>query len=107
MHFFVLRRQRVVLNTAVKSHQIVSSLFPAVVRNRLFGDETGGHSTVHAGTDASVGSSRPQTNKMRVKNFLETDNGEGIRRKDSTLDGGAKSRPIADLFVRYYSNVTF
>jgi hypothetical protein len=76
------------MKTAVKSHQIVSSLFPAVVRNRLFGDEgssQGGPGTKKKGT-------RPLAPKAQLKGFLNDQEGDN-------------SKPIADLFP--YTTVLF
>lgn len=80
--YLVERRQKVVMKTAVKSHQIVSSLFPAVVRNRLFGDE-GSEQGGHGGK--KKGAMRPLAPKAQLKGFLNDQEGDS-------------SKPIADLF---------
>jgi hypothetical protein len=93
--YLVERRQQVVMKSAVKSHQIVSSLFPAVVRNRLFGEEeeaakeeeqdpqAGGGGDVGVGIVG--GALRPLAAKQRIKGFLDNNDRDN-------------SKPIADLF---------
>ena len=74
----VERRQRIVLNTAVKSSQIVSSVFPKQIRDRLFAD---------AGMDGTV-----HGTKTKLKSFLF-----GSEDHNAT-DGHCKgTKPIADL----------
>lgn len=76
--WLVERRQRLVLNTAMRTNAIVSSLFPQQVRDRLFAAEKDG--PVH-GT------------KTRLKSYLTGD-------LDTTVDqdGIYETKPIADLF---------
>jgi hypothetical protein len=70
--YFVERRQRVVmLKSAVKSLQIVSSLFLAVVRNRLFGDGAAQEQDPPVG--GAGGAQRPSVAKQRIKGFLDND----------------------------------
>ena len=82
--YLVERRQKLVMEKAVQSSAVVSSLFPAVVRDRLFPDGAKGGATA-----ASA--------KRRLKTFLD----EG-KEKDKKAVG---SKPIADLFP--YTTVMF
>ena len=89
----VERRQRIVMNTAVKSSQIVSSLFPKQIRDRLFADE---------GIDAPV-----HGTKTKLKSFLS---GSGDHHDTDGHCIGAK--PIADLCKltrprRFYRGLKF
>ena len=80
----VERRQRVVMDTAVASSAIVHSLFPKVVRDRLYNKE--GDTTKNASTKNSP---TKETKEMK----LEQDT------SSSGNDGGIEgTRPIADLF---------
>ena len=74
----VERRQRIVMKTAVKSSQIVSSLFPKQIRDRLFAEE---------GQDGPV-----HGTKTKLKSFLA---GSGDPTDNDRLSFDAK--PIADL----------
>lgn len=80
----VEKRQKVVMKTAVRSTKVVQSLFPAVVRERLYeGDAT------HSGTDAVS------------ETFLDPEMTERSSDSSNSMadDGGfAKSTAIADLY---------
>jgi hypothetical protein len=76
--FLVERRQRRVMDTAVKSHEIVANLFPENIRGRLFGKEG-----KERGTDDGDVMGRQNTAAMM-----------GDTRGSKARDG----RPIADLF---------
>jgi hypothetical protein len=80
------RRHKIVLEAAVQSSSVVSSLFPAMVRERLF---AGGKSSKIREPYKAASA------KNRLKTFLD----EG--KKKSSLD----SKPIADLFP--YTTVMF
>ena len=71
------KRNKAVLENAKRTNQIVASLFPAVVRDRLFGNDA----------DAS----KRATQKIRMRKFLE----EGESGKHQNYG----SKPIADLFT--------
>jgi hypothetical protein len=97
----VERRQKIVMDKALQSTAIVSSLFPETVRDRLFrrcslSEDHGGDDGSLTVLDEAVASSDPmssmivsvQPNKMRLKSFL-----------NNVDDGGASAaKPIADLF---------
>jgi class 3 adenylate cyclase len=82
--YLVQRRQKMVLEKAVQSHAVVSSLFPAVVRDRMF--------RAGATNDKNITAASA---KKRLKSYLS----EG-KQKDSV-----GSAPIADLFP--YTTVMF
>ena len=87
----VERRQKVLAKRAIKSHQIVSSLFPAVVRDRLFGDS---EDEEQRKMEARPSPSKPleqklATEKLKLKSFLHTGH-----HKEEIGD-----KPIADLFT--------
>jgi Adenylate and Guanylate cyclase catalytic domain len=93
--YTVERRQRKVMSTAVRTNAIVASLFPSVVRDRIYPTEQGGHD--------------PKTfnlanSKARLKSFLS----DGTSHADGT-DVGSEPRPtnttapIAELFPEYVS----
>jgi ABC-type glycerol-3-phosphate transport system permease component len=101
---YVERRHKVVIEQALQSTAIVSSLFPETVRERLF--RRGSLSEDHGADDGSLtvldetpAGSDPMSSmivavqpaKMRLKSFL-----------NDVDDGGASAvaRPIADLFPR-------
>lgn len=77
----VERRQRIVLNTAVKSSQIVSSLFPQQIRDRLFAD--------------AYQSGPVHGTKTKLKSFLSGNVDE--ENIEAGLGIGYKTKPIADL----------
>eukprot|EP00339_Tiarina_fusa_P025260 CAMPEP_0117016014 /NCGR_PEP_ID=MMETSP0472-20121206/12683_1 /TAXON_ID=693140 ORGANISM="Tiarina fusus, Strain LIS" /NCGR_SAMPLE_ID=MMETSP0472 /ASSEMBLY_ACC=CAM_ASM_000603 /LENGTH=1517 /DNA_ID=CAMNT_0004719937 /DNA_START=135 /DNA_END=4688 /DNA_ORIENTATION=+ len=79
--YTVETRQKRVMKRAVQSRAIVSSLFPAAVRDRLFRNDD---------STASKGKNNKQANKSRIKSFLNDANQE--QRPAPEL------RPIADLF---------
>jgi class 3 adenylate cyclase len=89
--FVVERRQRNVMKRAVQSRAIVSSLFPAAVRERLFrnDDSTG---SKHNGDGRAKGfKKRSDANKTSIKNFMH-DSSPQEHKPVHEL------RPIADLF---------
>jgi hypothetical protein len=97
----VERRQKIVMDKALQSTAIVSSLFPETVRDRLFrrcslSEDPGGDDGSLTVLDEAPASSDPmssmivsvQPTKMRLKSFLY-----------NVDDGGANAvKPIADLF---------
>eukprot|EP00546_Thalassionema_frauenfeldii_P002163 CAMPEP_0178933288 /NCGR_PEP_ID=MMETSP0786-20121207/23175_1 /TAXON_ID=186022 /ORGANISM="Thalassionema frauenfeldii, Strain CCMP 1798" /LENGTH=1147 /DNA_ID=CAMNT_0020610845 /DNA_START=214 /DNA_END=3662 /DNA_ORIENTATION=+ len=94
------QRQAEVLANAAKSEAIVKSLFPAVVRDRLFGAEEVDNrrrsplfpSSRHHITGRSTGDRYPENSvKNNLTNFLTTSN-----RQESYL--GLDEEPIAEMF---------
>jgi class 3 adenylate cyclase len=106
----VQKRQREIMDSAARSNAIVSSLFPAEIRDRLFkGDEEGGNKP---GTDSkgdhkkvvdtqvvkALPGDAPQ--KYRLKNYLNEEEAEAPKEahpghSDEEIH---ESKPIADLF---------
>jgi class 3 adenylate cyclase len=86
-------KQRLLVEKAVQSHRIVSSLFPSNVRDRLFGD--GESESTDDGVGAHPSVSQPLKRqpilpeKLRLKNYLCN----GIHKEEKS------SKPIADLFA--------
>lgn len=94
--WLVERRQKIVLAHAQNSNSIVSSLFPDVVRDRLFRRESGdGEQTnrrvARQNSTSTTGSKQSliEPTKNRLKTFLN----EGGESKSAEVD-----RPLADLF---------
>eukprot|EP00934_Nitzschia_sp_Nitz4_P000129 Nitzschia sp. Nitz4//scaffold16_size188269//96486//104413//NITZ4_001795-RA/size188269-snap-gene-0.143-mRNA-1//-1//CDS//3329538529//129//frame0 len=79
----VERRQKKVMNTALKSSAIVSSLFPKNIRDRLF--ETGG----------TMNGQSPASQKHQLRSFISKED-EGTATGNDVQ--AMTSRPIADLF---------
>ena len=75
----VERRQQIVLKTAVKSSQIVSSLFPQQIRDRLFAEEY---------QDGPV-----HGTKTKLKSFLSGN----VDQAETEGGSGYHTKPIADL----------
>jgi Adenylate and Guanylate cyclase catalytic domain len=87
--YSVERRQKLVLNTAVRSSAIVSSLFPSAVRDRLYPE---GHDT--GAKKNKRNACRPETAKGKLQSFL---------RDGKTSPGGEgftplTNSPIAELY---------
>jgi class 3 adenylate cyclase len=80
----VERRQKKVMKSAVRTNDIVSSLFPSNVRDRLFPSEQ----------DGDQQKNKHEQNKLRIKNFLSDGKSVDARSKEEEKDRG----PIADLF---------
>ena len=96
--FLVQRRQVKVHTAAVKSNVIVSSLFPAEIRDRLFQQQN--EEPNNKGSSGKNGVFDATTSKFRQRNFLEDEE------DDEAQTGGANhsspdmydTKPIADLF---------
>jgi class 3 adenylate cyclase len=97
LYDFILRRlQTKVMDSAKRSEAIVSSLFPAVVRDRLYGNKETGHNSPQ-GKPQLTSSKHNQpharhglmNHKIRLKKFLAQPTSEDVIRE---------SEPIADLF---------
>lgn len=94
--FYVERRQKKVMTTAVRTNAIVSSLFPSVVRDRLYQTEDSHNENTDKKTMFKLANS-----KARLKTFLSDGSSSGIGDMDETEAGGVmqlKSAPIAELF---------
>ena len=90
----VERRQKVVMEHALQSTAIVSSLFPEAVRDRLFNEDEGLGDTRHAARRRSSdggGSFFSEPPKSRLKSFMSDETG-------GAANGQGTSKPIADLF---------
>jgi class 3 adenylate cyclase len=98
---FVETRQNKVLDSAAKSNAIVSALFPAEIRDRLFGNDIGPKSSTFF-------KNMPESSKYKLKNYLaeenvQTNNDEEAGKKKLFKAGTTEAdvydtKPIADLF---------
>jgi hypothetical protein len=96
----VVRRQRKLLSTALRTNAIVSPLFPSVVRDRIYP------------TDQSIAGQKQfkvANTKARLKSFLN-DGTSNSASTDASKDNPSTSTPVADLFSAYvncvHKNVT-
>eukprot|EP00529_Nitzschia_sp_RCC80_P007795 CAMPEP_0113497756 /NCGR_PEP_ID=MMETSP0014_2-20120614/30795_1 /TAXON_ID=2857 /ORGANISM="Nitzschia sp." /LENGTH=1255 /DNA_ID=CAMNT_0000391707 /DNA_START=97 /DNA_END=3864 /DNA_ORIENTATION=+ /assembly_acc=CAM_ASM_000159 len=88
---FVAKRHNKIRETADRSNAIVSSLFPAQVRDRLMEGNDRGHNRQHKGNGMGAGTGGGS----------DKTSGTGNTATSSSLGGGGindPSRPIADLF---------
>lgn len=90
--WFVTRRQQKVLSTATRSNAILSSLFPAQVRDRLM-EEQGEREAAAAGTKKKVALKASAPVPIRESN----DNSGMENTGPMTSDALLGSKPIADL----------
>jgi class 3 adenylate cyclase len=96
--WLVERRQKLVLEHAHNSNSIVSSLFPDVVRDRLFRRESGDgeqatrRNMARQNSTSTIGSKQSlvEPTKNRIQKFLSEGGGES---KNAEVE-----RPLADLF---------
>ncbi len=102
--FIVRRLQAKVINSAKRSEAIVSSLFPAVVRDRLYEDEKRGQPSSLGASSPSLSRKTPEhfghgllNHKIRLKRFLA--------QPLSSEELARESEPIADLFP--YTTIIF
>ena len=108
--YLVTKRQEKVQNHALKSNAIVSSLFPADVRDRLFKEqnEQQGAKAATKSSSKNPGKIDSMANKYRLKTYLnDEENGKGGENGDKNSDFADQevakpdmyeSKPIADLF---------
>ena len=83
----VQKRNQEVLDKVARTNAIVSSLFPATVRDRLLnGDEVNEADTKRVGKEKNA-----LYGKQGLKSFLD-------EHKDADLDNIGETKPIADLF---------
>ena len=93
--WMVERRQKKIADTAKISHKLVSSLFPAVVRNRLFArdqspkDTDSGKGGGDGYLDNSMSKGKSGTAHKHLSSFLD----------DKTDNANTGNNPIADLFL--------
>ena len=88
--WLVQRRQRIVMDTAVASSAIVSSLFPKTVRDRLYDANT---ATTRAKNQEKEAGKETRRSSAAIQNYLVN--------ADPKLDAAPEatpSKPIADLF---------
>eukprot|EP00538_Stauroneis_constricta_P012496 CAMPEP_0119547406 /NCGR_PEP_ID=MMETSP1352-20130426/1528_1 /TAXON_ID=265584 /ORGANISM="Stauroneis constricta, Strain CCMP1120" /LENGTH=1220 /DNA_ID=CAMNT_0007592327 /DNA_START=199 /DNA_END=3861 /DNA_ORIENTATION=+ len=101
--FLVQRRQRKVENDAVKSNAIVSSLFPADIRDRLFQNNAQAASSNKRKKNGMMGGMESSNAKFRLKNMLEDESKASNNDVDEKLALSPdvalyETKPIADLF---------
>ena len=93
--FLVQKRQTVVMETAVRSNAIVSSLFPAEVRDRLFQSKKHKkkkqRELERARKQNKLLPTFTEAPKFRLNNFLNDD--------EAAVMKEIESKPIADLFL--------
>jgi hypothetical protein len=92
--FLVQKRQEKVHSAAVKSNAIVSSLFPAEIRDRLFQHNEEPALKGSKGNKNKGGLLDSAPNKFRLKNYLDADDVEEATPDLDMYD----TKPIADLF---------
>jgi len=98
---FVRRRNEKLVNAAVRSDKILSSLFPSNVKSRLFEAQ---ESTPKATKASSpIGPAFVPAAKSRLRIFLDSgDASDGIQNAASNDDIGYEGKPIADLYVLFH-----
>jgi len=95
---FVRRRNEKIVNAAVRSDKILSSLFPSTVKSRLFEAQDSGPK----GTKSSSpnGPAFAPAAKSRLRTFLDSGEAvDGIQNAATNDDIGYEGKPIADLYV--------
>jgi Adenylate and Guanylate cyclase catalytic domain len=83
--WWVERRQKKVLGKAIASSDIVSSLFPSTVRDRLFGDSNMHQQSNHESNSNPL--------KSRMNSYLHD-----RKKSDMNQPSNSSSPPIADMF---------
>jgi hypothetical protein len=91
----VERRQKKVMTTAVRAETIVKSLFPDVVRDRLFNHDPAERSLSTGKEKSSVGF-KLMSSKSRIQSFLA--DGSDYDASEAGDAGSESSPPVADLF---------
>ena len=99
------QRQKKVLTVAVQSSNVVKSLFPKVVRDRLFAEQNANNGKPDAATKKKLENAR-----LQLQSFLQSNAGE-TEQDDSSTSGNKSKRagfanagvhadaPIAELFT--------
>lgn len=103
--YLVQRRQDKVQNAAVRSNAIVSSLFPAEVRDRLYQQSNETDLKGKGGKSKDVNGNEPGA-KFRLKSYLDDNGGKRDEGDDddakelamSAIPEMYETKPIADLF---------
>lgn len=85
---YVQKRNSKVVAVAAKTNEIVASLFPEAVRDRLFEEKKDG---------SKKKSTAKETDEAMIQKFL-SGNTEMDEEEDEEEDFMYKSRPIADLY---------
>lgn len=98
---YVQRRQQDVMTTALRTNQIVTSLFPANVRDRILKDAENQMDQQRTPQNGSSGHSTSQN----LKTYMSDENEEAARRRSMNAEMSEEietnifgSKPIADLF---------
>jgi hypothetical protein len=107
--YFVQRQQREAMAEAARSNAIVSSLFPAEIRDRLFnadnnddvgtikGESTSSSKDLEKGDSVTKNSNKGGTaQKFRLQNFLDEEGEKDAKMRNQPAI--LESKPIADLF---------
>ena len=99
----VQKRQKEAMKSAARSDAIVSSLFPAEIRDRLFnndGEDGGKGGDVENLKTSHMLSNVSDPQKLRLKNFLSEEEipKKGAETKPDGKIVDADNKPIADLF---------
>jgi hypothetical protein len=97
--FLVQRRQVKVHTAAVKSNAIVSSLFPAEIRDRLFQQQN--EEPNNKASSGKNGVFDATTSKLRQKKVFDNDDDDQAQTEDGANNSSVDmydTKPIADLF---------
>ena len=96
--YLVQKRQREAMNSAARSNAIVSSLFPAEIRDRLFkGEEQDAQDNTK--TDKKLLPTLHEApQKFRLKNYLNEEEIPNAKKESVKNGADDDSKPIADLF---------
>jgi len=104
--YMVQKRQKEAMTSAARSNAIVSSLFPADIRERLFKGEVDIDAEMKArekGKDDSDEQNVPEAQKFRLKNYLNDEDHQALDTEATRPEAVSaaeihETKPIADLF---------